>query len=85
MHVGVDMVRLWRLRWLAGKAIPLNELNAEELLAVLAQVQSGEQPLYLLSAIMYGMLTQNSYFLAAPPCLASRAASLASFFFTLVS
>ena len=30
LHVGVDMVRQWRQRWLAGHAIPLSELSAEE-------------------------------------------------------
>jgi putative transposase len=30
LQVGVDMVRLWRQRWLAGQAIPLTELSAEE-------------------------------------------------------
>ena len=30
LHVGVDMVRQWRHRWLAGQAIPLTELSAEE-------------------------------------------------------
>jgi putative transposase len=28
--VGVDMVRYWRQRWLAGQAIPLTELSVEE-------------------------------------------------------
>jgi len=30
LQVGVDMVRQWRQRWLAGQAIPLTELTAEE-------------------------------------------------------
>ena len=30
VQVGVDMVRQWRGRWLAGQAIPLTELTAEE-------------------------------------------------------
>jgi putative transposase len=30
LHVGVDMVRQWRRRWLAGQAIPLTELSVEE-------------------------------------------------------
>jgi putative transposase len=30
VHVGVDMVRQWRQRWLAGQAIPLTELSVEE-------------------------------------------------------
>ncbi len=30
LHVGVDMVRQWRQRWLAGEAIPLTELSVEE-------------------------------------------------------
>lgn len=30
LHVGVDMVRQWRQRWLAGQAIPLTELSIEE-------------------------------------------------------
>lgn len=30
LHVGVDMVRYWRQRWLAGQAIPLSELSIEE-------------------------------------------------------
>ena len=30
LHVGVDMVRHWRQRWLAGQAIPLSELSVEE-------------------------------------------------------
>jgi putative transposase len=30
LHVGVDMVRQWRQRWLAGQGIPLTELSAEE-------------------------------------------------------
>jgi transposase len=30
LHVGVDMVRYWRQRWLAGQAIPLTELSVEE-------------------------------------------------------
>ena len=30
LHVGVDMVRYWRQRWLAGQAIPLSELSVEE-------------------------------------------------------
>jgi len=30
LHVGVDMVRYWRQRWLAGQAIPLRELSVEE-------------------------------------------------------
>ena len=30
LHVGVDMVRHWRQRWLAGQTIPLTELNVEE-------------------------------------------------------
>ena len=30
LQVGVDMVRQWRGRWLAGQAIPLTELTAEE-------------------------------------------------------
>lgn len=30
LHVGVDMVRYWRQRWLAGLAIPLSELSVEE-------------------------------------------------------
>lgn len=30
LHVGVDMVRYWRQRWLAGQAIPLGELSVEE-------------------------------------------------------
>ena len=30
LHVGVDMVRQWRQRWLAGQAIPLTELSVEE-------------------------------------------------------
>ncbi len=30
LHVGVDMVRHWRQRWLAGQAIPLRELSVEE-------------------------------------------------------
>jgi transposase len=30
LHVGVDMVRHWRHRWLAGQAIPLSELSVEE-------------------------------------------------------
>ena len=30
LQVGVDMVRQWRQRWLAGQAIPLSELTAEE-------------------------------------------------------
>ena len=30
LHVGVDMVRHWRVRWLAGQAIPLTELSVEE-------------------------------------------------------
>ena len=30
VQVGVDMVRQWRSRWLAGQAIPLTELTAAE-------------------------------------------------------
>ena len=30
LQVGVDMVRQWRQRWLAGQAIPLTELSVEE-------------------------------------------------------
>ena len=30
LAVGVDMVRQWRGRWLAGQAIPLTELTAAE-------------------------------------------------------
>jgi len=30
LHVGVDMVRHWRQRWLAGQGIPLTELSVEE-------------------------------------------------------
>jgi putative transposase len=30
LHVGVDMVRSWRRRWLAGQAIPLSEISVEE-------------------------------------------------------
>jgi transposase len=30
LHVGVDMVRYWRQRWLASQAIPLSELSVEE-------------------------------------------------------
>jgi putative transposase len=30
LHVGVDMVRQWRQRWLAGQAIPMTELSVEE-------------------------------------------------------
>jgi putative transposase len=30
LHVGVDMVRYWRQRWLAGQAIPLSELSVAE-------------------------------------------------------
>jgi transposase len=30
LHVGVDMVRYWRQRWLAGQVIPLSELSVEE-------------------------------------------------------
>ena len=30
LHVGVDMVRQWRQRWLAAQAIPLTELSVEE-------------------------------------------------------
>jgi len=30
LHVGVDMVRQWRQRWLAGQAIPLTELSVAE-------------------------------------------------------
>ena len=30
LHVGVDMVRYWRRRWLAGQAIQLSELSVEE-------------------------------------------------------
>jgi len=30
LQVGVDMVRQWRQRWLAGQAIPLSGLTAEE-------------------------------------------------------
>lgn len=30
LQVGVDMVRQWRQRWLAGQAIPLTELTAAE-------------------------------------------------------
>jgi transposase len=30
LHVGVDMVRQWRQRWLAGQGIPLTELSAED-------------------------------------------------------
>jgi putative transposase len=30
LHVGVDMVRYWRQRWLTGQAIPLRELSVEE-------------------------------------------------------
>jgi putative transposase len=30
VQVGVDMVRQWRQRWLAGQAIPLTELTAAE-------------------------------------------------------
>ena len=30
LQVGVDMVRQWRQRWLAGQAIPLSELTVEE-------------------------------------------------------
>ena len=30
LHVGVDMVRYWRQRWLAGQALPLSELSVEE-------------------------------------------------------
>ena len=30
LHVGVDMVRYWRQRWLAGQTIPLTELSVEE-------------------------------------------------------
>jgi putative transposase len=30
LQVGVDMVRQWRQRWLAGHAIPLTELTVEE-------------------------------------------------------
>jgi transposase len=30
LHVGVDTVRYWRQRWLAGQAIPLSELSVEE-------------------------------------------------------
>jgi len=30
LHVGVDMVRLWRQRWLAGQMIPLTELSVAE-------------------------------------------------------
>ena len=30
LQVGVDMVRYWRQRWLAGQAIPLSELSVEE-------------------------------------------------------
>jgi len=31
LQAGVDMVRQWRQRWLAGQAIPLTELTVEEL------------------------------------------------------
>jgi putative transposase len=30
LHVGVDMVRQWRQRWLAGQAILLTELSVEQ-------------------------------------------------------
>jgi transposase len=30
LHVGVDMVRYWRQRWLTGQVIPLSELSVEE-------------------------------------------------------
>jgi transposase len=30
LQVGVDRVRYWRQRWLAGQAIPLSELSVEE-------------------------------------------------------
>ncbi len=30
LQVGVDMVRYWRQRWLAGQAIPLSELSVAE-------------------------------------------------------
>lgn len=30
LHVGVDMVRQWRQRWLAGQEIPLADLAVEE-------------------------------------------------------
>lgn len=30
LHAGVDTVRYWRQRWLAGQAIPLSELSVEE-------------------------------------------------------
>jgi len=30
LHIGVDMVRYWRQRWLAGQAIPLSELSVAE-------------------------------------------------------
>lgn len=30
LHVGVDMVRQWRQRWLAALPIPLTELSVEE-------------------------------------------------------
>ena len=30
LHVGVDMVRYWRQRWLAGQVIPLSEISVEE-------------------------------------------------------
>jgi len=30
LQVGVDMVRQWRQRWLAGQELPLSELTAEE-------------------------------------------------------
>lgn len=30
LQVGVDMVRQWRQRWLAGQAIPLSELTVED-------------------------------------------------------
>lgn len=29
LHAGVDTVRYWRQRWLAGQAIPLSELSVE--------------------------------------------------------
>ena len=30
LHVGVDMVRHWRQRWLAGQGIPLSDLSVED-------------------------------------------------------
>lgn len=30
LQVGVDMVRYWRQRWLAGQGLPLTELSVEE-------------------------------------------------------